>query len=512
MTEQPARRNLSRENARLRRRLADAEETLRAITGGEVDALVVKTKAGEQVFTLQGSDTVYRVVFDNISEGAVTLSSDGVVLYANRYFAHMVHHDLKRVVGASMFDFVDSDSRSLIKTLLGTESWRGEASLTSRDGTRVPVYIATRRMRLDRLVSICAVVTDLTQQKRDEHVIRTGGLIREIMEQSPNAVLVCDADGDVIYASRAANELFGMNPVGQHADRALSCVQIDGRPLCFADMLARQVYEGTSIVSKENGITLYLLMRCGRLEEDGATRGYVLSLTDVTELKHVEELKDEFIGMVSHEIRTPLTVIVGALATATSAGLTGEEVSELISDAAISADSLAAIVENLLELSRSQSRRLILQKQPTDLMGVALAVADKLKTKSAIHRIAVDLPPELPPVDVDPLRAERVIFNLVDNAIKYSPRGGDVRVFARREREHMLVGVADQGIGISDEDQERLFRKFERFGRLEGSSIQGVGLGLNVCRILVEAHGGRIWVESTPGQGSTFYFTIPLAK
>jgi signal transduction histidine kinase len=103
---------------------------------------------------------------------------------------------------------------------------------------------------------------------------------------------------------------------------------------------------------------------------------------------------------------------------------------------------------------------------------------------------------------------ERILHNLIDNAIKYSPKGGDVTIFARQEDASLVIGVKDQGIGISTEDQARLFKPFER---LETVEIGGVGLGLNVCRRLVEAHGGRIWVESQPGQGATFFFTLPIA-
>jgi len=100
----------------------------------------------------------------------------------------------------------------------------------------------------------------------------------------------------------------------------------------------------------------------------------------------------------------------------------------------------------------------------------------------------------------------------VDNAIKYSPEGGEVRVFARTENSHLIVGVKDQGIGITPEDQQRLFQRFQRLEYNTGTSIQGIGLGLNVCRILVEAHGGSIWVESEKGKGSTFYFALPLEE
>jgi signal transduction histidine kinase len=136
----------------------------------------------------------------------------------------------------------------------------------------------------------------------------------------------------------------------------------------------------------------------------------------------------------------------------------------------------------------------------------------KLDKMSAIHHLTEDIAPGLPRALADAFRVERVIHNLVENAIKYSPGGGEVKVSARRHGDFLLMSISDNGPGISPENQARLFQSFER---LEGSvdkSILGTGLGLRVCRILVEAHKGRIWVESDPARGSTFYFTLPVAK
>ncbi len=115
----------------------------------------------------------------------------------------------------------------------------------------------------------------------------------------------------------------------------------------------------------------------------------------------------------------------------------------------------------------------------------------------------------MPKVSADRVRIERIILNLVDNAIKYSPKGGDIVIFGQRKDNSLVLGVRDQGIGISVEDQTKLFKPFERLETTTG--IAGVGLGLNVCRRLVEAQGGRIWVESEPGKGAIFSFTLPLA-
>jgi len=388
--------DIRKENAELRQRLSEVEETLRAITSGEVDALVVDTKLGEKVFTLQDADSIYRIVIESINEGAINMSLEGTILYSNHYFARMMRTDLKKVIGSSIYDFINKEYQNKLAALLKKENSRAEMLLCSSDGSQIPAFVAIKRLQLNDITTICAVITDLTQQKQSEEIVRTG------------------------------------------------------------------------------------------------------------------KLKDEFIGMVSHEIKTPLTVIIGALSTAAAEGVTKQESRELLEDAVDHADILANIVDNLLELSRSQADRLVLQKEPTDVREIAQTVVEKLRGKSSIHKLFIDIPTGLPIVDVDPLRAERVLSNLTDNAIKYSPNGGEVKISARQEKGNLIVCVSDEGLGISQEDQERLFQKFQRLDVIVKRSIQGIGLGLNVCRILVEAHGGQIWVESQKGKGSTFYFTIPL--
>jgi len=216
--------------------------------------------------------------------------------------------------------------------------------------------------------------------------------------------------------------------------------------------------------------------------------------------------------MVSHELKTPLTVIMGALATATDKRVTTEQARELLGDAVTHAGFLANLVDNLLELSRQQSGRLVLQSQSVRVGEIAQDVLKNLRSKSTVHRLIDDVPLTITPVQADPIRVERILYNLVDNAVKYSPNGGEVRVTARQDGDYLVVGVSDQGPGISSDDQARLFQSFERLGVTVKGSIQGTGLGLRVCRILVEAHGGRIWVESEKGKGSTFLFTLPISK
>ena len=233
---------------------------------------------------------------------------------------------------------------------------------------------------------------------------------------------------------------------------------------------------------------------------------------DITERKKLDHLKDEFIGLVSHELRSPLTVIIGAINTALSEGerLSPEETLQLLQDAAWEAESLSHLLGNLFELARVQADRLFLYLEPVNIENVAQDIVERIRQQSSAHQFVIDFPKGLPPVRADQLRVERILYNLLENAVKYSPPGGEIRVFAKQERERLVIGVSDQGIGISLHDQAKLFGPFQRLedSRLDG--VKGAGLGLLVCRRLVEAHGGRIWVESEPGRGSTFFFTLPL--
>jgi PAS domain S-box-containing protein len=366
-------------------------------------------------------------------------------------------------------------------------------------------------MQFDGAISVCAVVTDLTPQKRDEELIRTGGLIQSILEQSPNAVMVCNAARTIIYASKVAHQLFGRNVLGQPIESILVDLHISDKPLRLADILSEDVKDGTTICTEKNGKPLHLLLHYGKLGESGDTIGYVISLTDITSLKQTEQLKDDFIGMVSHELRTPLTVVVGAIHTAMLKGITPGERQDLLRDAGSGAWALGNLLDNLLELSRAQADRLVINPTKIDIAAAVREVIEALRATSQIHHLVFDVRQKLPPVSADEIRVRRILYNLVENAIKYSPRGGQVRIFARRNGDSIVIGVSDQGIGISPEDQAKLFQPFLR---LESGQAQtkGLGLGLSVCHHLVEAHRGRIWIQSEPGKGSTFFFSLPMTE
>ena len=246
-------------------------------------------------------------------------------------------------------------------------------------------------------------------------------------------------------------------------------------------------------------------------DKKGTLLGGFGTVQDITERKKVEKMKDEFISLVSHELRTPLTVIIGSLRTAMSEGISPQEMRELIENAVAGAASLAVILENMLELSRYQVGRLQLQAEPVSIRGTAQSVIDKLKGQGASQRFLTDFPSDLPPIEADPVRVERILYNLLENAVKYSPDQSEIKVFARIDKDFVITGVTDQGEGISPNDQDKLFELFQQLGT--GSRpTRGVGLGLVVCKRLAEAQGGWIKVNSELGRGSTFSFALPICR
>jgi K+-sensing histidine kinase KdpD len=247
-----------------------------------------------------------------------------------------------------------------------------------------------------------------------------------------------------------------------------------------------------------------------RREREKASKALLEREEELRVLKKVDQLKDEFIGLVSHELRTPLTVVLGALSTIMTEGdkLSQQESKQLVEDAYWEAELLSDLLANLLELARVQANRLLITEEPVSIKESIETVVNKMKQRAISNKIMVDCDKSII-VTADRVRVQRILHNLLDNAIKYSGQRSKIEIFARTNSSEVLIGIRDEGVGISPENQGKLFEIFQRL-QYQNSETVGTGLGLVVCKRLVEAHGGRIWVESQTGRGSTFYFTLPF--
>jgi len=223
-------------------------------------------------------------------------------------------------------------------------------------------------------------------------------------------------------------------------------------------------------------------------------------------------LKDTFISVVSHELKTPVAIIKGYAETLRrpearrNPGLADEMLETIVEES----DRLAQLVDDLLDVSRLQAGGLPFQDvEPVDLRAIVQRVMDRYQPQTQRHTLLADFPDAYPLIDGDPRRLEQVLDNLISNAVKYSPQGGTVQITGSMTPAEALIAVKDNGVGIPWGEQERIFERFYRVEGPETRAVAGTGLGLYLSRAIVQAHGGRIWVESTPGQGATFFVALP---
>lgn len=225
-------------------------------------------------------------------------------------------------------------------------------------------------------------------------------------------------------------------------------------------------------------------------------------------------LRSDALSILAHDMRTPLTSIKGYATTLLmeEAQFSPDKQREFLQFIDEECDTLVNLIHDLLESSVLDAGAMKLEPQPVLLARLVQTAIAELQPFGRQHRFSVDFPEQFPIVEADPDRILEVFRNLLDNAVKYSPQGGLIAVRGQIGDREITVGVTDPGIGIAPEHLSQLFDKFFRIRSGTGQRVIGSGLGLPIARAIVEAHGGKIWAESQPGQGSTFYFTLPLAE
>lgn len=235
----------------------------------------------------------------------------------------------------------------------------------------------------------------------------------------------------------------------------------------------------------------------------------IATVRDITKFRQADELKSTFISIISHELKTPVALIKGYVSTLRreDAEWDPEIVQDSLEVIEEESDRLAELIENLLDASRLQAGGLALKRSDVNLSALAQRVAERMQTQTQSHTIAVDFPEFFPIILADENRIQQVLTNLIGNAVKYAP-GGEIRLSGEVRPEMVIVCVSDQGPGIAAEDIPHVFDRFYRSPEM-ARQTKGAGLGLYLTRAIVEAHGGRIWVDTVPGQGARFCFSLP---
>jgi two-component system phosphate regulon sensor histidine kinase PhoR len=324
-----------------------------------------------------------------------------------------------------------------------------------------------------------------------------------------DGLVIVDENGAVMMINPAADEMFGVSQgavLGQSLAAALRQHQ--------AVELWQRTRQNGGVQSTTFEVSLrgiYLQAIAVPLEEE-LSGNVLLLFQDLTRQRYLETVRQDFISNLSHELRTPLAALKALTETLTEGALDDPPAARrFLEQMETEVDSLSLMVAELLELSRIESGRVPLDLKPTQAWMILTPAVERLRLQSerAGLAVAVDCPEDLPFVMADPNRLEQVVVNLLHNAIKFTPNGGRIDVCARPTTGAVIFSVQDTGIGITENDLPRIFERFFKADRARSGG--GTGLGLAISRRLVEAHGGKLWVESIEGSGSTFYFSIPLA-
>ena len=374
--------------------------------------------------------------------------------------------------------------------------------------------------------SQAALVIANARRHRDEQRARAD--LETLINTSPVGVVVFDArTGVPVSFNREARRIMGKlqtpgSPVEQLADE-VTIRRADGREIALNEFpLAQVLSTGETVRAEEivvqnpDGRSVTTVVNATPISTpDGEIESVVITLQDMTPLEELERLRADLLGMVSHELRVPLTSIKGSAMTLLddSSDLDPAELRQFHQIIVDQVNHMRKLIASLLDVARIETGTLPVSPEPAEVATLVDRARNTFLSGGGRHNLDLDLTPNLPPVMADRQRIVQVLGNLLSNAARHSLESSVIRVTAVQEDLHVVVSVADEGTGIPAERLPHLFRKFSRTDEDEEREIGGAGLGLAICKGIVEAHGGRIWAESDgPGQGARFTFTIPVVE
>ncbi|MGE5393547.1 MAG: ATP-binding protein [Candidatus Saccharibacteria bacterium] len=438
-----SKKQLQEENKELRNRLMEAEETIQAIRSGEVDAIVVSGAEGEMIFSLVSAETPYRIFVQEMNEGAVTLSSEGIIMFCNQMFAEILGLPSEKIVGSLFSRFVMEDDLPVFNNLFA-EGLRhktdGEIRCLSADQRIIYLNLLFSPLPPDLLGDVCMMAADITKLKHKENelFLTNATLEKRILERTKTL-------SDTLEALKDKNEEL--------------------------------------LISKE------------KAEES-------------------ERLKSAFLANMSHEIRTPMNGILGFASLLEDTDLSGETQQEYIKIIEKSGTRMLNIINDIIDISKIESGLMKVDikesnineqieyiytffKPEVEAKGMSLSFKNALPAREAI-------------IQTDREKLYAILTNLVKNAIKYSEHGAIEFGYDVKDKENKLLQfyVKDTGLGVPEDRLEAIFERFIQADLVDSRDHQGAGLGLAITKAYVEMLGGKIWVESKQGVGSTFYFTL----
>lgn len=520
-------------------RLADAEATLSAIRSGEADALVVSTRAGDAVYTLRGADHAYRIFLEDMGDGAVTLTREGLILYANRRFAEIVGTPLQQVIGSPIYRFLSPSCSKWLRDSLVTamkRGRRGEASF-EKQGGKVPALLSLTALPDSDPPALCMVVTDLTERERahqeliDAHraVAESEQRFRNLVNSSLVGFFIV-TDGWIVFANAEQQRIFGRFPIPARLKDLISVFPRDRdrfASLCDVEFVTRSGVSETDVrfyLESRAGSTvrpLWAHCRAAPIEFQGKN-SVLVNMVDVTHAREMERLatvQDKMASLgqltagIAHNIRNPLSGI----------NIYIDSMKSLLEDAAVldleTKESVSKHIETLLQASGKIENviRQVLdfsKPPPTDevLVPVDIAIRAAVELCSMSLRknqiaIEMDILEGIPPSYAGEGILEQVFLNVINNAaqvLENYPGNRRIAISADFTDGFAVVRIADSGPGVPEKIREKIFEMFFT------TRQQGTGIGLAFSRRVLESVGGHIDVGESDLGGAEFRIQIPV--
>jgi len=474
-------------------------------------------------------------IVETMNEILIVFNKDHYIEFVNDAVERVLGYKKAELTGQPIKKLVSSDWNNFQEKVLqpidqGKQVSGVDINLESANGQKIPVSFSSSALRNPRgeIYGEVGIATDIRKiRELITDTIAERNKLTTVMQSIVDGVFALSSKGDVILINPAALNMLGLNEkdiLGKNLDEVLTMLDADKR-LKSANLLPNKNLDKDTILIQKRGLEVSTkfgkrvfvnLTSSGIREGVEVGLGAIITISDVSKEKELEEMKLDFVSMAAHELRTPLTAIRGYLSVLqeeTAKSLDKEQKS-FLDKAFISSSQLAALVENLLSVAKIERGAMKLEVEPTDWPAVLNEIVENFLSIASEKRVNLSIGPlpDLPKVLVDKFRITEVLANLIANATNYTKPGGNVVINAEVINKEVVTHIKDTGQGIPEGALTHMFTKFFRVSGVLEQGSKGTGLGLYISKAIIDMHQGRIWVESKMGVGSTFSFSVPIAE
>jgi len=472
----------------------------------------------------------------SIGDAVIATDKNGGITFLNPVAVALTGWESEEALGQpvqQVFRIINEITRAAAEDIVGRVLREGtvanlanHTALITRDGREIPIEDSAAPItdNAGQVIGVVLVFHDVTERRRAEEAVqRRAAEMDAILDSIADGLSISDAEGRVVRVNAAAERMLGccLDETGTTIaewQRELHITKADGTPFAPGASPTDRALQGEMAQTVTQVIhslarALWLSVSAAPIRTtDGTQLGAVTTFTDITHLHEIQERMKTFIHMVSHDLRAPLTIMNGHTELLHEQfAVSGDELARTSIEAIMrSIKRMDAMIDDLVEVARLEGGQLSLRPRPVPLPAFLPAFLTRNAGVLQPDRIVFELAEALPPVTADEARLERILINLLTNAQKYAKPDTPIRVATRALDDGVIISIVDQGQGIHPDDLPCIFDRFYR-ARSTERKAEGIGLGLYITRLLVEAHGGQLRVESELGKGSTFSFTLPVA-